>query len=374
MLTDNKVASKEFYGSENSRALALLRWPLAMCIVAVHWFRWGSLAGTAGIDAENTVGYPVFHALNSFADIFLSENGVATFFFISGFLFFAGGEFTADRYKVKVKKRFFSLFIPYILWNLLMVGFIAAHYLPIFASVFDGMQAEGFHMTAGDFFKGFFFTESPHNANMWFIRELMLNVLLAPLLYYLLKRWSLQTMIALLAVSILLADGSGEFVRRFSWSTFFFALGSSLAVKRVDLVGVTSGKGWLAFFLFAGLCTAGMLVRDYSEHLFMVCKLASLPAMIAMALAIAGWLVRKRGMKASVFLSSATFFVFAFHPMFIYEFQKVLARVFRPESDWALTLTFFLGYVVALMLMLGVYRLCMKLMPSVTRILTGKRS
>ena len=98
-----------------------------------------------------------------------------------------------ERYVKKLKKRVRSLLVPYILWNLITVVFLALHYLPIFSGIFPRMQAEGFNMGWGDFLRGMLITTSPHNLNLWFIRELMMFVLVAPLLYLLLSRWPIVT-------------------------------------------------------------------------------------------------------------------------------------------------------------------------------------
>ena len=53
----------------------------------------------------------------------IARIGVPLFFFISGFLFFYYDDFSKNVYLGKIKKRFKSLVVPYIFWNLVVVGF-----------------------------------------------------------------------------------------------------------------------------------------------------------------------------------------------------------------------------------------------------------
>ena len=78
----------DFFDSDTSRVLAMLRWPLAMCIVAVHWF---ANADSALDTLRPDAVWPISASVANAVRVFLSDNGVGSFFFISGFLFFGGG-------------------------------------------------------------------------------------------------------------------------------------------------------------------------------------------------------------------------------------------------------------------------------------------
>ena len=92
------------YEQRQSNVITALRFPLMVMIVLLH------ASTAASYTSEKTIyGYVIY----PFA-MWLGESGVPTFFFISGFLFF----FSNKSYVEKLKGRFYSLVIPYFLWNL----------------------------------------------------------------------------------------------------------------------------------------------------------------------------------------------------------------------------------------------------------------
>lgn len=366
-------ACSNFYDTPTSKALAMLRWPLAMCILAVHWFSYSGVALTVGFDPD-VAQLPVWKSVTGGIQAFLSENGVASFFFISGFLFFAGAEFTMERYGKKLKKRVRSLLVPYILWNLITVGFLALHYLPIFSGIFPRMQAEGFNMGWGDFLRGMLITTSPHNQNLWFIRELMMFVLVAPLLYTLLSRWPIVTIAAMFISSVAVLPLDSLYLQQVTWGMLFFSIGSALAIRNCDLLRFASDhlRGAIgAFFICDILC---WIFRDTIPLLAAVFKLLSLMPVIVVALWVAGWFVTKKNKRANIFLTEATFFVFVFHPLIISHFVMFLAKVIAPKTDLTITLVYFTGYFLLVAILLGCYKFLAMVAPSVANILTGRRS
>lgn len=362
-----------FFKSPTSRALAMLRWPLALCIIAVHWFQWGSVVPTVGMDPE-TAHLPLWAAITGFVKAFLSENGVASFFFISGFLFFAGAEFTLERYKAKLQRRLHTLLIPYILWNILTVAFLAAHYLPMFANVFPRMQALGFDMTWGKFFKGLLFTTPPHNPNLWFIRELMTFVILTPLLYGLLKRFPRILFVGMFLSAVLLLRLDSLYWQQFTWAILFFSIGAFLAIRNCDLVRLANDNVKVALVLFPLFGTLCWLTMTSYPYLSAVFKLLSLLPVIILAIWVAGWFVNVKGKRANAFLTGATFFVFVFHPLIISHLIMFLARVFKPSTDLAITSVYLAGYFLLVGITLAIYWVLARCAPFLTGLLTGRRN
>lgn len=106
--------------------------------------------------------------------------GVATFFIISGYLFFRN--FTFEMLSKKWKSRFFSLVIPFMIWNTLgyLYWFMVNHIpMPINSRVnTDGVKT----------FLSAVFCVQIYNGPLWFLRDLIIAVLLSPLIFVIVRK------------------------------------------------------------------------------------------------------------------------------------------------------------------------------------------
>lgn len=357
----------DFFDSDTSHVLAMLRWPLAMCIVAVHWFaNTDSALDTLRPDAV----WPVAASVAKAVRVFLSDNGVGSFFFISGFLFFAGGSMNRSRYVGKLRKRINTLLIPYLLWNIIFVVWLWSHQLPLMRDIFPGSAHYSFDW--GSFISGLMFTPVPHNANLWFIRELMICVLLVPLLLPLIRRWPVALLCASGAAFMTCYLNEWDYLTGLSQSVLFFSAGAILGTRRCDLVALANGKRWYALASFLMLGIAYWILIDVTRWSFIL-KLASIICLLLFAIDTFAIAVRN-GHRANTFLTSATFFVFAAHPFILTHCASGLFKLFNPQSDIAYTVITVAGYLLLLGILLGLYRLCGLLSPTLLGILTGRRN
>lgn len=121
-----------------SQSLDLLRFPLAVVVLAIHTF------STEGFKIHGTMvsfeNMPVVLEVNHFIDGFLRGQSVPIYFFISGFVFFLGIELTKEKYIQKLKNRMKTLLIPYIIWNVIAVLWMLLRFLPCFSSLFPNIH------------------------------------------------------------------------------------------------------------------------------------------------------------------------------------------------------------------------------------------
>ena len=98
-----------------SEAISWIRFPLIFLIILLHCYSTVKLPG-------NHVMY--FKAIYPFS-LWLGETGVPGFFFISGFLFFH----SKKTHRQKISSRIHTLLIPYLLWNLILLGLYVVAFL-----------------------------------------------------------------------------------------------------------------------------------------------------------------------------------------------------------------------------------------------------
>lgn len=115
---------------------------------------------------DSTLTFLVSYVFNTMGVLVMSW-----FFMITGFLLFNNLNFS--NYCVKIKKRFFSLFIPYLTWQCL----IAAKLI-----------IQGSKITALDFFEKIFaFVAWPFDGALWYVYAVFILAIFSPMLLLIFK-------------------------------------------------------------------------------------------------------------------------------------------------------------------------------------------
>lgn len=178
-----------------SQSLDLLRFPLALFVVAVHVFRpfpW--------LD-DNAEVFPVVDWLFRFVNAFIVDQSVPVYFFIAGYVFFLGMDMSIKSYAGKLRRRCHSLLIPYLMWNTLAILYLMKVMLPGMQAVSEFADTQQFHLSLSNFIECYWDSSQgiiPHvNLNdngiypidtpLWFVRDLMIMVLITPAIYALYK-------------------------------------------------------------------------------------------------------------------------------------------------------------------------------------------
>lgn len=241
----------------------------------------------------------------------ITEICVPLFFVLSGFLFFCNAPERPDaRFFVgKIRRRAVSLLVPYLIANALAfaVYWAANRWTP---------QLMGGYF--GDEWKNpiFIFWTGPVNLSLWFIRDLFLAVLLAPLTWAIVRYARIWGVLAVLL--------AGRFVAPGPWFNVYFALGAWLAVWK---------PSWAAY---ADTLLAGCGIRPPD----------------------ASW-------------QAWCFFVYLYHYLITLALKKLLPLWFAPEGFWALLGTFAAVFILTMAVLTGVYRIMKKSAPGVLGVVAG---
>jgi len=194
-------------GPASSQWIDLLKVILTVGIVCRH-------ATWLEIGTEYTVFQTVTKVIS-----WITEVCVPLFFVLSGYLFFLNSPGKPDvRYFLsKLKRRVFSLLIPYLIAN--VIAFIcywaAGRYFPELVSGFFGDRLHD---------PLFVFWSGPVNLSLWFIRELMVCCLLSPLVWLLIRY---TRVFGVIALGVLWGFHIGPM------PLFMFALGAWPAIRRL---------------------------------------------------------------------------------------------------------------------------------------------
>ena len=217
-----------------SQIIQFLRFPLIVGVVLVHCVPVG-LWGTP-------------------LTLVLGQTCVPTFFVISGYLFFSRLErWDWSVFTMKLRTRVKTLFIPFLIWNLLLALFICRAIIlhAQFSQLWHFLTERGLFSIFLDYwrmpssphwlhevipsslfpvcesFADTFVWYQPLNVPLWYQRDLILLCLAAPLFHFLLRSRATVTLSLLFALLIL---SGGWFPLR---SITFFAIGASLRLRGI---------------------------------------------------------------------------------------------------------------------------------------------
>lgn len=237
-----------------SQAIEVARVALVVGLVFLHYFSFPNLDAPpfAGIDLR----HPVATFVNGFVAFFFFS-AVPLLSAISGWLFF-GFEPGAARGAIAARlgKRAGSLLAPLVAWNLLTALLVFALWRAAPTSSLVGQfnfdPATADLLGTADAVLGI--TRLPVAFQFWFVRDLFLSVLCAPLLWPLLRRAPYMAAASIGAAWLADFNFWGVFVR--TDVLFFFFLGALARTRRFDV-----RIGWTTTLWLLGVYAALMALR-----------------------------------------------------------------------------------------------------------------
>lgn len=128
---------------------------------------------------------PIYLAIEDFISFHLCRIAVPGFFMLSAYLLLFEYQLTVASYFKKIKKRFQSLVIPYLLWcSLWAAVFIVISYIPQLKAYINnpiGLTSSFGHLLLSVYMH-------PVCYQFWFIRDLIVLIGISPVLYYLIQK------------------------------------------------------------------------------------------------------------------------------------------------------------------------------------------
>ena len=174
----------------------------------------GSLAGAIVLGIEEFISI-------------LGHCAVPTFFTISAFLFFR--QFNMSIYKLKLLKRIKTLLVPYLIWNVIGVLFFAV--LTNLSFIAKYMNQSAVELNPFDLvFDVILSSYTP----LWYVRNLMIYFLVAPVVYILIKRKIMGVMTIVVCVLFNLITCSSYYSLH-NWLPMFM-FGGWVALHHEDLI------------------------------------------------------------------------------------------------------------------------------------------
>lgn len=355
----------------------LYRFPLALAVVAVHSGQF-VLARAAASPRAGGAGFGLW--LVDFLTL-ICLPATSSFLVMAGFLLFRNGPLSLWEYRAKLRSRVRTLLLPYLAWNFLAILlFCAPAAVKFFMYRSESAPSSLMSFSSlASWFAGW--PIYPANAPLWFVRDLLLLVVVAPLLSLIPRGAQVPGLVLLglywLGGPIDLLPGG---IPR-AFSTFFFSVGAWMGLNCISPTGrripgqalIIAAVGLiLSAVLGASFGTPGTghaaarslfeIIARVSGTVLVICA-ATRPALVA---SFASRLRR---------LSKASFFVFGSHYCVLICLSAISSHLSPWRGSFSPGLLFFAAlWSIALAVSLGTYFLLKRHAPSLLSVLDGGRT
>lgn len=353
----------------SSLRIQLLRFPLVVGVVFLH--AWGTTVGLAGgemLGMNQPSGFADF--VRNLVSQGFARTAVPTFFLVSGFLFFNGLEWPMRGYAAKLKTRLRTLLVPYLFWNVAwLLALALAQAIPAYRTFFSGVNNPIASYSTFDYVNAVFGIGGPPIAyQFWFIRDLMLLTLIAPLIAYAIR---LTAWPFLMALSACWLAGVWPVYAPSAEATLFFAFGGYVASRgRSIFDGDKYGRIVLCAYIPVVVVDALLVTGPLHPLLHRFGVVLGVAAVLSLTRGAARSPKVKRVLVA---LSGASFFVFATHEYLLTALRKVSYRAVSPDSSGEVLLLYFIIPAALVALLVATYRLLLHLTPRFLEVITGGR-
>ena len=374
-----------------SNTIKYLRFPLTVGIILAH-----SNLGRLGFVVHGVqygLNYPDWYFYFS---ILFSEAlacfCVPTFFVVSGYLFFYKTDFDGTTYYKKLKKRFKTLMIPYLLWNLIAILIRVVKMLPIFSSLFHNMDNIEFRFSLIRLFNTFFYDDHtnglfidhfimvksmsplPANGPMWYVRDLMVLILFTPLIYWLIKKLKFWFIIGLTVYLYVFGHSllpEGNYLSILIDYLFFFSWGAYYSINKHNLIDQMRKIKYAAYLFIPALIAYLWTVdTDYNRYIFLPYIIIG----IIFVFVVTSYLFEKGRIHVNHTLSNCSFFVFALHSLILSDLGKLLFMGCQLNDTPIVLLFLYIAIpTITILICIFLYKLLNKYMPTICGLLTGGR-
>lgn len=350
-----------------SQTITAIRFPMIVFVVLLHTFIINRpIGGVIYVPEGKFLGFDIFQQLiqNEICTV-----AVPMFFFISGFLFFNNmGEFKMRSLLNKLKRRISSLLIPYLLWNIIFLLFVCL--IGWFYPALLTYKKSLLQMSLYDFFYSFW-DPSQGLLPLWFLRDLMIVNLFAPIIFVLLRSKYSKFLLVLFAL-LYIAPTKIHFLPGIGMRCVFpYMFGAWFSVNNKDFLEEFKKGTWKWICISIFLVLACLWVWYHNNYSFVLDKIKDLSLIVTFFLLVEMGVARKK-IRVSRLLAEVSFFVFVFHMFIIHIPLKLWVKVL-PVNGWTASFCLILIPVLVSYVSVSFYMNGKKVFPKQMDILMGSR-
>lgn len=281
------------------KSIEWLRFVMAAAVVLLHAGAGGGFGGATGLSSA----FCIITAQG------VCRLAVPFFFFVSGYLFFYKFEnWDLGVWWSKVRRRGRTLLIPYILWNTIAVAILFGW--SYYVSVSHGLEPVSFHEMVSNWggIKLFWDTGEPLNMPLdyplWFVRDLMVFVIVSPVVFFFVKLTKMPGLI----ITILYYLTLGKFASNIP----IFIAGAYLSINKMNIVTTFHRYAKWDVMLTLILLVALVFTYDRYDSYRYFLRAFTVTGVISI-FNITSDLINKGIVAVHPFLTRCSFFLFCLH-------------------------------------------------------------
>jgi fucose 4-O-acetylase-like acetyltransferase len=335
---------------ENSRRIDALRFLLVVAIVVIHARSHSEQVRGVPFGPESLGGGARF--LQEILSSVIARTAVPLFFLFSGFL--TAGSFVKKGYGTLLKSRARTLLTPYLIWNLIAFSLYCV--------------SSPDRLGQADLLAIFGANGLPAAYHFWFIRDLILLVIAAPLFVSAARIAPWPSVLGALALWFYSPSWMGANGMPIDPAAIcFFLVGVALCFHRTEL-----SMRWqqVAAIAYAPLAVADAILSDETTAGIAFHKVTLIVGMVAIWY-LGGVLIKRRPLPA--FLTGSAFMVYAAHEPLLSALKKISYFLIRPDGDLSVSAIYLLTASATVVACIVANALSSRWMPRAHAFVTGGR-
>lgn len=301
-----------------------------------------------------------------------SRVAVPIFFLLSGMLLFRNYELSFFFYFGKLKNRIHSLLIPYLAWNIIVaLLFLILQEIPSLKAYTNGNLKPLISYNFNDW--ATLFAIKPIATQFWFIKDLILLNLIAPLFFFLAKYLKLFSVIPFFILWLI----NPEFrILNLNYEAIFFFHMGAILVFYPDWLSNQNYKKlcltMLLIFLFLAIGDAYLYINKVHYFYQIHKSFILLGVFPVLYLAINTAFLNKLPQKLNS-LFVFTFFIYAFHEPTLTFLKRILITFIHPASNFTYVFIYLFAIIFSILISILTAFIIRKYAIPVYNILTGDR-
>lgn len=343
----------------------MLNFVLAILVVLIHTYN----ASTYGLEYGKGISSSVLWIEDYFSHN-LAHTAVPLFFAISGYLYFRTVSFV--NLKEKLKRRVYTLCIPYLIWNFIyFLLFFALSQIPFLRENVNSIQS--ISIDAPTIVSSLLFYK--YNYIMWFIYQLIIYVfLLSPILILILRNnISIALTITILAIAYSMGflevpclSEKNMAIGIYPDMLAYFFIGGALS--KSNIFSLANGRLLGGAFILIAQIIWFLNYSGYKSWHYNVLNFCFCTFSILGIFMVLGSLKRP---CPNLKLASCSFFIFTIHPFLLECVQKII-YLKLPHTNWSALIDYIISPAVTIIICLCIAMILKKYIPKVYSFLGGR--